>query len=395
MMSPTQQLKIPASYIRGGTSKGVFFSLTDLPDAAKAPGPYRDALLLRVIGSPDPYGKQTDGMGGATSSTSKTVIVSKSAEPDHDVDYLFGQVSIDQAFVDWSGNCGNLSAAVGGFAVTQGLVDSEKVPENGIAVIRIFQANISKTIIAHVPMVNGQVVELGDFELDGVTFAAAEVQLDFMDPADDGEGAMFPTGALVDALDVPGIGTFQATMINAGIPTIFLNARDLGFTGCELQDDINNDEALLTKFETIRAYGAIKMGLISAPSEAAARQHTPKIAIVGPAAAYTASSGKVIETTEIDLVVRALSMGKLHHAMMGTAAVAIGSAAAIPGTLVNLAAGGGERASVRFGHPSGTLRVSAEAIATNGEWTIRKAGMSRSARTLMEGWVRVPAPNLT
>ena len=393
-MNPTQQLKVPASYVRGGTSKGVFFNLTDLPDQAQVPGPYRDALLLRVIGSPDPYGKQTDGMGGATSSTSKTVIVSKSSEPDHDVDYLFGQVSIDQAFVDWSGNCGNLSAAVGGFAITQGLVDPKKVPEDGIAVVRIFQANIRKTIIAHVPVAHHEVVELGDFELDGVTFAAAEVQLDFMDPADDGEGAMFPTGALVDTLEVPGIGSFRATLINAGIPTIFMNASDLGFTGCELQDDINNDEALLTKFETIRAYGAIKMGLITELSEAAARQHTPKIAMVAPAAAYTASSGKVVAANEIDLVVRALSMGKLHHAMMGTAAVAIGSAAAIPGTLVNLAAGGGERTSIRFGHPSGTLRVGAEAITTNGEWTIRKAVMSRSARTLMEGWVRVPAPTL-
>lgn len=394
MMTLTQQLKVPASYLRGGTSKGVFFNLADLPDAAQVPGAYRDALLLRIIGSPDPYGKQTDGMGGATSSTSKTVIVSKSVELGHDVDYLFGQVSIDQAFVDWSGNCGNLSAAVGGFAITQGLVDSSRIPEHGIAVIRIFQANIRKTIIAHVPIENGQVVELGTFALDGVTFPAAEVQLDFMDPADDGEGAMFPTGALVDTLDVPGIGAFQVTMINAGIPTIFLNATDLGFTGCELQDAINNDEALLTKFETIRAYGAIKMGLINEPSEAAARQHTPKIAMVAPASPYIASSGKAIDATQIDLLVRALSMGKLHHAMMGTAAVAIGAAAAIPGTLVNLAAGGGERSSVRFGHPSGTLRVGAEAIKSKGEWTIIKAGMSRSARTLMEGWIRVPAPTL-
>ena len=346
--------------------------------------------MLRVIGSPDPYGKQTDGMGGATSSTSKTVILSKSAQPDHDVDYLFGQVSIDQAFVDWSGNCGNLSAAVGGFAIMSGLVDAGRVPDNGVAVVRIWQANIEKTIVAHVPMTNGEPQETGDFELDGVTFPAAEVQLEFMDPADASGGSMFPTGNLVDELEVPGVGTFQATMINAGIPTIFVNAADIGYAGTELQDDINNSDDALAMFETIRAHGAIRMGLITDVSEAASRQHTPKVAFVAPPADYVASSGKAIAAQDIDLLVRALSMGKLHHAMMGTAAVAIGTAAAIPGTLVNLAAGGGERAAVRFGHPSGTLRVGAEATQSNGEWQVVKAVMSRSARVLMEGNIRVP-----
>jgi len=384
------QIKVPATYIRGGTSKGVFFNLNDLPAAAQNPGSVRDELLLRVIGSPDPYGKQTDGMGGATSSTSKTVIVSKSARPDHDIDYLFGQVSIDQAFVDWSGNCGNLSAAVGGFAINQGLLDPDKVPDHGIAEVRIFQANINKTIVAHIPIANGEVIELGNFELDGVTFPAAEVKLDFLDPADDGDGAMFPTGNLIDTLSVPDIGSFQATFINAGIPTIFLNASDLGFTGTELQADINSNTQLLDTFETLRAHGAVAMGLIKDPAEASGRQHTPKIAIVAPPADYVASSGKAVEKSDIDLLVRALSMGKLHHAMMGTAAVAIGAAAAVPGTLVNLAAGGGDRTSVRFGHPSGTLRVGAEASYQEGGWTVLKASMSRSARTLMEGWVRVP-----
>lgn len=388
-MAHPAQIKVPATYIRGGTSKGVFFKRTDLPEAAQQPGDARDALLMRVIGSPDPYGKQTDGMGGATSSTSKTVIVDTSDKPDHDVDYLFGQVSIDSAFVDWSGNCGNLSAAIGGFAISNGLVDPSRVPKNGTAVVRIWQVNIGKTIVAHVPITDGEVQETGDFELDGVTFPAAEVQLDFMDPAD-GEGSMFPTGNVVDDLEVPGVGTFKATMISAGIPTIFLNADEIGYTGAELQDDINNDEAALARFETIRAHGAIKMGLISDVSEAAARQHTPKVAFVAPAASYSASSGKTIDASDIDLLVRALSMGKLHHAMMGTAAVAIGAASAVPGTLVNLAAGGGEREAVRFGHPSGTLRVGAEATEVGGEWQVVKASMSRSARTLMEGWVRVP-----
>ena len=392
-MSFAAQIKIPATYMRGGTSKGVFFNLKDLPEQAQVAGQARDQLLLRVIGSPDPYGKQIDGMGAATSSTSKTVILSKSSQPEHDVDYLFGQVSIDKAFVDWSGNCGNLTAAVGSFAISNGMVDASRIPENGLCTVRIWQANIQKTIIAHVPVTNGQVQETGDFELDGVTFPAAEVQIEFLDPADDGEdgGAMFPTGNVVDSLDVPGIGTFQATLINAGIPTVFLNAEEIGYQGTELQDAINNDVDALARFETIRAYGALKMGLIKDVSEAATRQHTPKVAFVSAPKAYVSSSGKQVNTTEVDLLVRALSMGKLHHAMMGTAAVAIGTAAAIPGTLVNLAAGGDEREAVRFGHPSGTLRVGAQASQENGQWVVKKAIMSRSARVLMEGWVRIPA----
>ncbi|PRY99403.1 2-methylaconitate cis-trans isomerase [Jezberella montanilacus] len=392
-MTFAPQIKVPATYIRGGTSKGVFFKLQDLPLAAQVPGPARDALLMRVIGSPDPYGKQTDGMGAATSSTSKTVILSKSTQPDHDIDYLFGQVSIDKPFVDWSGNCGNLTAAVGPFGISNGLVDPSRIPQNGHAVIRIWQANIGKTIVAHVPMTNGAVQETGDFELDGVTFPAAEVQLEFMDPAADEEGtggSMFPTGNVVDELNVPGVGSFKVTMINAGIPTIFVNAEDIGYRGTELQDDINSDPKALTMFETIRAYGAVRMGLISDIAEAATRQHTPKVAFVAKPADYVSSSGKNVSTSDVNVLVRAMSMGKLHHAMMGTAAVAIGTAAAIPGTLVNLAAGGGNLESIRFGHPSGTLRVGAQASQVDGEWQVTKAIMSRSARVLMEGWVRVP-----
>ncbi len=384
-MTHPPQHKIPATYMRGGTSKGVFFDAKDLPP----PGPQRDAILLRVLGSPDPYGKQIDGMGNASSSTSKAVILSRSTRPGHDVDYLFGQVSIDQPLVDWSGNCGNLSAAVGPCAIHLGLIDPARIPLHGSVTVRIWQANIAKTIVAHVPITAGQVQETGDFELDGVTFPAAEVPLEFIEPAAD-EGAMFPTGQVVDALEVPGVGTFKATLINAGIPTIFLNAQDLGYTGCELQGDINEDPAALARLETIRAHGAVKMGLIRDVAEAAQRQHTPKLAFVAPPADYVSSSGKTVRAADVDLLVRALSMGKLHHAMMGTAAVAIGTAAAIPGTLVNLAAGGGQRNAVRFGHPSGTLRVGAEAQQINGQWQVTKALMSRSARILMEGWVRVP-----
>ncbi|WP_314914370.1 2-methylaconitate cis-trans isomerase PrpF [Acinetobacter harbinensis] len=395
-MNFAPQLKIPATYMRGGTSKGVFFKLDDLPKAAQQPGKIRDQLLLRVIGSPDPYGKQIDGMGGASSSTSKTVILAKSTQPEHDVDYLFGQVAIDRAFVDWSGNCGNLTAAVGAFAISNGLVSAERIPENGLCTVRIWQANIQKTIIAHIPMNNAQVQESGDFELDGVTFAAAEVQVEFIDPADDDAdgGAMFPTGNVVDSFDVPNVGRFQATFINAGIPTIFLNAEEIGYSGTELQEAINGDADALARFETIRAYGAKQMGLIQEISEAQQRQHTPKIAFVSKPKAYTSSSGKQIQVGDVDLLVRALSMGKLHHAMMGTAAVAIATAAAIPGTVVNLAAGGGAREAVCFGHPSGTLRVGAQAVQQAGQWQVKKAVMSRSARVLMEGWVRIPAESL-
>ena len=391
-MAHLPQVKIPATYIRGGTSKGVFFRLQDLPEACQVPGAARDQLFMRVIGSPDPYAAHIDGMGGATSSTSKCVILSKSSVPEHDVDYLYGQVSIDKPFVDWSGNCGNLSTAAGAFAIHAGLVDPARIPDNGVAVVRIWQANIQNTIIAHVPVSNGQVQETGDFELDGVTFPAAEIVLEFMDPSDDGEdgGSMFPTGNLVDDLEVPGVGTFKATMITAGIPTVFVNAADIGYTGTELREQINSDPEALKRFEAIRVAGALRMGLIKTPEEAATRQHTPKIAFVAPPTTYTASSGKTIDAGDVDLLVRALSMGKLHHAMMGTAAVAIGTAAAIPGTLVNLAAGGGEREAVRFGHPSGTLRVGAQAKQVDGQWTVTKAIMSRSARIIMEGWVRVP-----
>ena len=388
-MPHAPQIRIPATYMRGGTSKGVFFRLQDLPEAAQVPGEARDKLLLRVIGSPDPYQKQIDGMGGATSSTSKTVILAEPTVPDHDVDYLFGQVSIDKPFVDWSGNCGNLTAAVGAFAINSGFVAKDRIPENGTYTVRIWQANIKKTIVAHIPITGGEVQETGDFELDGVTFPAAEVQVEFMDPAD-GEGAMFPTGNLVDDLEVPGIGTLKATMINAGIPTIFVNAEDIGYTGTELQDHINSDPQALARFETIRAHGAVKMGLIQNIEEAANRQHTPKVAFVAKPSDYVSSSGKHIGAGDVDVLVRALSMGKLHHAMMGTAAVAIATASAVPGTLVNLAAGGGDRTHVTFGHPSGTLRVGAEAKQVDGQWTATKAIMSRSARVLMEGWVRVP-----
>ena len=390
-MSKISQMSVRATYMRGGTSKGTFFNIEDLPEAAKVAGEARDKLLLRVVGSPDPYGKQIDGMGGATSSTSKTVLVGKSTKPNHDVDYYFGQVSIDKPFMDWSGNCGNLSSAVGPFAIKCGLVDN--LVQDGIQVVRIWQANIQKTILAYVPMRDGKVQECGDYEIDGVAFGAAEIKLEFVSPVDPSE-ALFPTGNLIDDLEVPGVGTFKATMISAGIPTIFLNADALGYKGTELQGDINSDKAALEKFETIRAYGAIKMGLIKELDEAKTRAHTPKIAFVSPPQSYTASSGKVIGINDIDLNVRALSMAQLHHAMMGTASVAIGCAACVPGTLVNLACGGGEKDAVTFGHPSGVLKVGATILNQNGKFIVESASMSRSARVIMDGYVYVPSDTM-
>jgi probable AcnD-accessory protein PrpF len=382
------QLRIPAVYMRGGTSKGVFFLAGDLPsDPAR-----RDAILLRVIGSPDRYGKHIDGMGGATSSTSKVVILSKSTRPGCDVDYLFGAVAIDAPVIDWSGNCGNLSAAVGPFAIEAGLVQA---PADGAATVRIWQANIGKTIVAHVPMRGGEVEETGDFELDGVTFPAAEVKLEFLDPAADEDGseggAMFPTGRKIDELDVPGVGRIEATLINAGNPTIFVDAASLGLVGTELQRDVNGKPEMLAVAEAVRAHGAVAMGLVRTPEDAtASRPHTPKLAFVARPAAYTASDGKRVDASGIDLLARIFSMGQLHHAMTGTGAVAIAAAAAIPGTLVSRVAPVGSDGRVRFGHPSGTLSVGAEAVETNGEWAVSKVLMSRTARRLMEGWVRVP-----
>jgi probable AcnD-accessory protein PrpF len=385
-----KQLRIPAVYMRGGTSKGVFFLAHDLPSEPEA----RDRLLLRVIGSPDRYGKHTDGMGGATSSTSKVVIVSRSERQGCDVDYRFGQVAIDAPVIDWSGNCGNLSAAVGPFALSMGLVEG---PADGTVTVNIWQANIEKKIVNHVPMQGGEVQELGGFTLDGVAFPAAEVKVEFLDPAADEEGdgaggAMFPTGNRVDTLDVPDVGRIESTLINAGNPTIFVDAARLGLKGTELQGDINGDKTMLQRAEAVRALGAVAMGLVATPQEATQkRPHTPKLAFVAKPAPYTASDGRKVEAGSVDLLARIFSMGVLHHAMTGTGAVAIAAAAAIPGTVVSRVAPAGADGRVRFGHPSGTLSVGAEAREQGGQWTVSKVMMSRSARRLMEGWVRVPA----
>ncbi|HLG88257.1 MAG TPA: 2-methylaconitate cis-trans isomerase PrpF [Alphaproteobacteria bacterium] len=377
-------LRIPAVYMRGGTSKGVFFLADDLPTDPVA----RDRILMRVIGSPDRYAQHIDGMGGATSSTSKVAVITKSSRPGHDVDYLFGAVSIDKPVIDWSGNCGNLTAAVGPFAIAHKLVE---IPAQGVARVRIWQANIGKTIVAEVPVRDGDVQEEGDFALDGVTFPAAEIKLAFLEPGADENGAMFPTGALVDRFHVPVAGKIEATLINAGNPTIFIEAATLGLTGTELQGDVNGNVALLERAEIIRAHGAVAMGLAATTAEATTtRPATPKLAFVARPRDYLSSDGQSIDAGSIDVLARIFSMGALHHAMTGTGAVAIAVAAAIPGTLVHRIAPAGPDGRIRFGHPSGILNAGAEARLENGRWIVTKALMSRTARRLMEGWVLVP-----
>lgn len=382
------QSSIRAMYMRGGTSKGVFFLADDLPsDPAR-----RDPILMRVIGSPDRFKQHIDGMGSATSSTSKVVIIAPSKRDDCDVDYLFGQVSIDQPMIDWSGNCGNLTAAVGPFAIHRGLV---KPPKDGIVTIRIWQANIQKRILAHVPVQNGQVRETGDFHLDGVSFPAAEIAIEFLDPgadADDAAGAgMFPTGNRIDTLDVPGIGELKATLIMAGNPAVFVCAESVGLTGKELQADVNQDTELLARLETIRAHAAVRMGLGSDPAEVSKhRQHTPKIAFFAKPASYVASDGKQIEASRVDVLARIISMGKLHHAMTGTGAVGIAVAAAIPGTVVSETIGT-PKDDITFGHPSGTLRIGAVLNRNGQQIDVQAVKVSRSARRLMDGYVYVPS----
>ncbi len=388
-MKHTQQTTIKATYMRGGTSKGLFFCIDDLPKEVGQNKILQDKILMRIVGSPDPYGKQIDGMGAATSSTSKVVIVGKSSQPEHDVDYYFGQVSIDKPFIDWSGNCGNLSSAVGPFAITSGLIDKNNLKKDGIVKIRIWQANIKKTILSYVKMKNGQVQEIGDYYIDGVAFGAPEIKLEFVRPVDPTE-ALFPTGNLVDKLEVPNIGVFETTMITAGIPTVFLYADSLGYKGTELQEHINQDKEALKKFETIRAYASLKMGLIKDIKEAQTLQHTPKIAFVSKKQSYTTSSGKQIAIDDIDLNVRALSMGLLHHAMMGTASVAIGVAACIKGTILNNLLDKKDTDNITFGHPSGTLKVGAVVEYVDGKLVVQKASMSRSARVIMSGYVHIP-----
>ena len=386
-------LCLAATVMRGGTSKGIFLLQSSLPPAARADPALRDRLLLRLIGSPDPYGAQIDGLGGGTSSTSKVVLVARSARPGHDVDYLFGAVAIGHPLIDWSGNCGNLSAAVGPFAIAQGLVPA---PRDGLATVRLWQANIGKTIVAHVPMQRGAVCEAGDFMLDGVAFASAAIELEFLDPGGGKAGAagpLLPTGRAVDVLTAPDGARVEATLINAGNPTVFVDAQAIGLTGLEMQHEVNANPALLDRLEALRAQAAVVMGLARSAGEATRdRPATPKLCFVAPPADYRAADGRRVSAADIDLLARILSMGRLHHAMTGTGGVAIAAAASIPGTLVQrLLPAAPPDGRVRFGHPSGSLSVAARASRSDdGRWRIDKVSMTRSARRLMQGSVFVP-----
>ncbi len=378
-------IRFPATWMRGGTSKGLFVDPADLPvDPAR-----RDALLLRALGSPDPYGTQMDGLGGATSSTSKVALVSRSTRPGFDLDYRFGAVAVSEAVIDWSGNCGNLSAAVGVFGLSRSLVAA---PADGIAMLRIWQANLGQTILAHLPVRDGQAVEDGDFRLAGVAFPGAEIVLDFLDPAS--ETALLPTGQPTDRLEIPGLGVIEASLINAGNPTIFVRAADLDLTGTESPADFNRDAALLARCEAIRAHGAVAMRLAARPEDATAqRPHTPKLAFVAPARTYRATDGSLIAASAVDLVARILSMGKLHHAFTATGAVALAVAAMLPGSLARDALGDplAAESEVRIGHAAGVMAVGATVVADQGRWRVEKVILRRSARRLMEGWVWAPA----
>lgn len=378
-MSP---ISLPATWMRGGTSKGLFFRAADLP----ADPALRDRLLLRALGSPDPYGKQIDGVGGATSSTSKVVIVGPAARTDCDVDYLFGQVPIGEGPIDWSGNCGNLTAAVGPFALRQGLVP---MPADGLATVRIWQANIGKRILARVPVAGGAVVEAGDFRLDGVAFPAAEIGLEFLDPAGEA-GGLFPTGRRVDGLSLPGGGAIEATLIDAGNPLVLVAASDLGVAGDEPQAELNARPDLLARCEAIRVAGALAMGLARDAEAARLRPHTPKLALLAPPLACTSSGGRRFTTDQLDLACRVVSIGVFHHAIPGTAAIAIAAGASVPGTVAAslLVRPAGEL--LQLGHPSGRVGVGVEAREEGAAWRILAARMSRSARVLMEGRVFVP-----
>jgi len=375
----------PATFMRGGTSKGVFFRDGVLP----ADPALRDAILLAVLGGPDQYKRQIDGLGGASSSTSKAVIVGPSRRPDADVDYLFGQVSIDRAFVDYSGNCGNLSGAVGPYAIAQGLVPAVE----GITVVRIWQVNTNRLIIAHVPVRGGQPLEEGTFHLDGVPTPGAEIVVDFVDPGGSLTGALLPTGNVVDVLDVADVGRVRATLLDAATAMVFVHAADLGLTGTEQRQQVDADAALLARVEAIRAAGAVAMGLAATVEEATAnRPGTPKIAFVSPPRAHVAAGGATIATDEIDFVARCFSMGTMHHAFVATGAVAAAVAAVLPGTVVNEVAPLGSRgsATVRFAHASGVVRIGAAVEQRNGTSTASTVRVSRTARRIMHGEVFVP-----
>jgi len=381
-----QHITFPAVFMRGGTSKGIFFRGGVLPEEPKL----RDAILLRALGSPDPYKRQIDGLGGASSSTSKAVIVSRSDRPGIDVDYLFAQVDVERPLIDYTANCGNLSGAVGPFAISEGLVEAI----DGTTSVRIWQVNTSRLIVAHVPVRDGEPVEEGAYVIDGVPFPSAEIALDFYDPGGSVTGKLLPTGNAVDELDVPAVGVLRVTLLDAATITVFVRANDVGLVGTELRPQVDGDVALLAKLESIRAAAAVRLGLAANAQEATRRRPgTPKLALVAAPARYRTAGGIDIEAEQVDFVARMISMGTLHHAFPGTGAICAAVAAAIPGTVVNEVAcvAPGREHSITFGHTSGTIRIGVTLAERDAIWHAEKARVSRSARRIMQGEVCIPA----
>ena len=371
------QKRIRAVFMRGGTSRALFFHATDLPGA----GPDRDRILLTALGSPDPYGRQLDGLGGGISSLSKACIIGPPSHPGADVDYTFAQVDVKNPVVDYQGNCGNCSSAVGPFAIDERLVPGVA----GETRVRIHNTNTRKLIVAHVPVTDGEAAVEGDFELAGVPGRGARIALDFLDPGGAGTGRLLPTGKPRDVVD--GV---EASLVDATNPVVFVRAKDVGLAGTETPQSIDADRSVSARLEAIRVEAARRIGL---PGSAA----VPKIAFVAPPTDFTALDGARYRLDQVDLVARVISMGNCHRAFALTAAMCLAVAARLDGTLVHECATGATRASgrspagpLRLGHPSGILPIDAAVRVRDGAPWAERVTVYRTARRLMEGFLRIP-----
>jgi 2-methylaconitate cis-trans-isomerase PrpF len=380
------QHRIRAVVMRGGTSRAVFFHQADLPVDPEI----RDRVILKIYGGGDPYGRQIDGLGGATSVTSKTAIIGPASVPDADVDYTFGQVSVGKPLIDYGGNCGNISSAVGPFAIEEGLVRAT----DPVTQVRIWQTNTRKRIIAHVPTAGGVPQAEGEHSIDGVPGAGALILLEFLNPGGSMTGRLLPTGHPTDALDVPGVGGVTVSLIDAANPVVFIRPSDLGLTGLETAERVDGDPALLSRIEAVRAHAAVRMGLAPNAAEASAKSPgVPKIAFVTSPQEYIAADGRVVAPAGIEVVGRIMTMGRLHRAYALTGAICTAVAAQVEGTLVHeaaRAARSGER-SVRIGHPSGVIEIGVDVRRSDGAWIVEKVTTQRTARRLMEGAALIPA----
>ncbi len=379
-----KQLKIPAVFMRGGTSNAVVFHARDLPRERAL----WDEIFLAAIGSPDPYGRQLDGMGGGISSLSKVCIVGPSSRPDADIDYTFAQVQVKDAKVDYSGNCGNMSSAMGPFAVDEGVV---KVSGKE-ALVRVHNTNTRKVIWSRFALDDGLSAVDGDLAIPGVSGTGAPVRLEFRDPGGATTGKLLPTGNVVDTLDVPGYGKFTASLVDAANATCFLHAKDLGLTGTEMPEELDRNSELLKKLAAIRVAASVAMGIASTPEEAAEKRTVPFVGFVSGPQDAAALSGETIEAAKVDLTARMISNGQPHRALPLTVSLCTAVAARIEGSVVNQAArASGPEAEIRIAMPSGILTVAATVNQKNGEWHAEQGAFYRTQRRLFEGFVLVRA----